>query len=572
MNNRTKILSTLSSFNTLLNDFPSLLSIDSNGGDENTSVTVSFLLDLGNLFGLTEKKLLDWISKILTDDENNPKKKGLLSVIEESVKAALLLHFNSLYDCEIAPILPDEFLKYSYTSKPHPEIEDGKGAVVRLQSIDMFNQLRFYPLGETGQMFYFDISKNSVNRQERLYRSCDFDAWLWWIINFTNEVNSKYYPWDNRCYYRTDFVGEDGDNNRINFIESHINDSPFFNVPRVGHKKHIISAYYNEKGTTFENSNTLTVFGCSETYKNTGILGQNKTIFEFNYDYIYSLKLFDSKTLVAQIINAITGLSGAMFGILSLDLNILVKKVEKTVDIVISKPISKETRGYFEFSEDEYNDIVNDATLRYNGEYQTSNVNRDVVKLDVTEITNAIKKIDEAGTSTEKEEAISYSIKALGDSITEYSVGVNTPFTQQKDILMRFLREIITQISLQVLSPKVMLLFAINDYFLNEEGNSAKINIEGFMKDFWNIISSCVLKISDLILESLYDMIIGFIRPILVLVVEKLLLETLMYYKELLINLLTNCLPMISFRGNTTNFVIDNVNYADIIPSQTTPS
>lgn len=569
--NKTNVLSTLSSFNTLLNDFPSLLTVDINqAGDSgnDTITTISFLLDIGNLFGITEKKLLDWISKLLTDDENNPVKKGLLTVVEESVKAALLLHFNSLYNCEASPIIPDDFLRYSYTAN---HSSNGGGAVVRLQSIDMFNQLRYYPLGNTGQMFYFDVNANSVNRSEWLYRSCDLNAWLWYVINLTNETNFKYTPWDDRVYYKGIFAGDDGDRNRINFVDTHVNDSQFFNVPNIGPKKHIFSARYVEHGSKLNNSNVLYVYGCAETYKGTGILGYNKTVFEFNADYIYSLKLFDSKTVVAQIINSLTGLSGALFGQLSLELNILVKKIEKTVDILISKPQTKETRGYFEFSDEEYNDIVNDATIRYNGEYESHNENNDLVSLDVTEITNAIKKIDEAQTSTEKEEAIKYSIKAIGDTTTEFNVGVNTPFTQQKDIITRFIKEIVTQIALNVLSPKVMLLFAINDYFLAEEGQSAKINIEGFMKDFWNIISSCVLKIADLLIQSLYDTIIGFIRPILVLIVEKLLLETLMYYKELLINLLANCVPFISFNVNSSNLVIDNVNYADIIPTQTVP-
>ena len=568
---KTNVLSTLSSFNTLLNDFPSLLTVDFNGDGEDTTATVSFLIDLAGLFGMTEKKLLEWISSILTEDDN-PKKNGILNVLEESIKAALLLHFNSLYtNCETSPIIPDEFLKYSYTNRTET---NGKGIRIRVSSIDMFNQLRFYPIGDTGQMFYFDINAESVSQPKYLYRSCDMNAWLWWIINYSRGEN---HPWDNRVFYKKQFKGSGGDEIRVNFVDTYVSDSPSYMVNDIGIKKHIISATYTEsqEGNTTNpfDYNYLTVYGCAETYKRDDILKQNKSVFEFNTDFIYSLKLFDSKTLVAQIINALTGLSGAMFGQLSLELNVLIKKVEKTVELVISKPIKNKDEGYFVFSDEEYNNIVKDATLRYNGEYETHNETDEKVILNVGELTNAIKKIDNAETSKDKEDAIVYAIKTISDATNEYSAGINTPFVQQKDIIIKFIKEIITQIALQVLSPKVMLLFAINQYFLTNQGSekSVQIDITGFLNDFWNIISSCVLRVGDLILESLYNLVIGFIRPILVLVVEKLLLETLTYYKQLLQQLLDNCLPTFSFNGNTTNLTIDNVNYADIIPRKTTP-
>lgn len=570
---KTNVLSTLSSFNTLLNDFPSLLKIDLNGVEDDMMATISFLLDLSFLFGMSEKKLLEWISKILTDDDTNKTRKCILNVIEETIKAALLLHFNSLYvNCETSPLIPDEFLRYCSTNKlPYDQVR-GNGIIVRVPSIDMFNLLKFYPLGDTGQMFYFDVNSDGVNQPKYLYRSCDFNAWLWWVMNYANQETSKSIPWDNRVHYIEDFKGDDGEGkrNRENFVGTHVPDSQLFDVNGIGKKKHIISAYYQEIGATLEKSNVLHVYGCAETYYKTGLLGLNKTVFEFNTDYIYSLKLFDSKTLTTQIINAITGLAGAMFGQLSLEVNILIKKIETTVDKVIARPIRKEDGGYFIFSDEEYNDIVNDATLRYNGEYSTHNDSNDNVVLNVTELTNAIKKIDTAETSKEKEEAIIYSIKTLTDSTTEYSVGINTPFTQQKNIIIKFIKEIVTQISLQILTPKVMLLFAINDYFLTNK-RSTQIDIEGFLKNFWNIITTCILRIAELILQSLLDLVLGYIRPILVLVVEKLLLETLLYYKELLIDLLSKCAIIPTFGFNFGNFVIDNVNYADIIPQKTTP-
>lgn len=568
---KSGILATLSSFNTLLNNYPALLSVGLNENGDGVE-SVSFLLDIGHLFGLTEEALLKWIGGLLTDDENNPTKQGILDVIELSIKEALLLHFTSLYDCDYAPVIPDNFLKYSYTNKTSAASLDGEGIKVKINSIDLFGVLKNYPKSETGEMFYFDIDSNSVSQPSYLYRSCDLNAWLWWIINYAQEGNFKYFPWDNRLAYKSEYDGDDGDNIRKKFIDEHQKDSQLYLIKDIGFKKHIISAVYNESGPTLETTNVLTVYGCAETYRRTGFLNKNRTVFEFNSDYLASIKLFNSKTLIAQIINALSGLGNALFGQISFEYNVLIKKIEKTVELVLTNPIKDTDTGYFEFSEDEYNDIVNEATLRYNGQYETHDENNTIIGLSTTELTNAIRKIDEAETKDEKEKAIAYTIKALDSSTRDINFDFNMPFINQKNIIENFIKELVIQISLQALSPKVMLLFAINDYFLNGEKNSVKIDINGFLKDFWNIIRSCVLKIADIIIESLYDLIIGFIRPILVLIVEKLLLETLTYYKEMLSTMLTNCLPNFSFNfGGDKNFVIDNVNYADIIPEKTTP-
>ena len=49
---KTRVLSTLSAYNTLINNFPTLIGMDYNGSGENASAPVTFLLDIGGLFGL----------------------------------------------------------------------------------------------------------------------------------------------------------------------------------------------------------------------------------------------------------------------------------------------------------------------------------------------------------------------------------------------------------------------------------------------------------------------------------------------------------------------------------------
>ena len=60
------------------------------------------------------------------------------------------------------------------------------------------------------------------------------------------------------------------------------------------------------------------------------------------------------------------------------------------------------------------------------------------------------------------------------------------------------------------------------------------------------------------------------VKPLIELFAAKLLMETLQMYKDLLVQLLDAC--VFGWNNNKLVGVIDNVNYADIIPTQTEPN
>ena len=305
----------------------------------------------------------------------------------------------------------------------------------------------------------------------------------------------------------------------------------------------------------------------------------NKTVFQFNFDYIYSLKLFNSKTIIAQIINSMLGLTSALSGTLSLEMNILAKKVEKLVEKVIEEESSDNSDnaddGYFVFSDDDYNEIVNDATLRYNGKYETGNDTGELADIDIDAITTYISEIDTT-TGESKENAIIAALKNTTENLSgNIEIDASVSFGYSKNLILEFIKETMVQIAMQVLSPKVMLLFAINSHFLNDtqENVTSLVNWEDFFKRFWNVLRSCIRKISEIVMQELLDLVIGQLKPIISLIVKKLMLETIYYYKVLLEELILACTPSPDFSlFETKNMEIANVNYADIIPVQTTPS
>lgn len=585
------VLGTLSAFQTLLENYPKLLADDYYGGKDSTLTTISFMLDILKIFGISDEILYKWLSKLLLDEENSAAKKGILIILEESIKGILLTYLTGLYTCPIDPVLPDYFLKspYDYGSGIYPE---GTGIQIPLNKIDAFGLLQNCPTSKKGSVFYFDTVESGYT-QSSVYKSTDFNAYLWYVINKGN--GNHRCVWDNRALYRLIFKNKDtGADKKNYFIETECQDSPSKVVNGVGIKNEIITCKFVEGGSSnsFEGSgvmklnesNYLTVWGVADRYYHQGlnrpttnVLGGrlNKTIHQFNTDYIYSLKLFDSKTLAAQIINAVLGIYNSLAKSHSIQLSIILRKVERMVEKVIEQESYDssdiEGEGYFKFSDEEYNDIEKDATLKYNGKYETGNDTNDYADIDVDTITTYINEINDASTPEDKEDAIMNAfMKVSTDLSIAPEINANSSFSFSKNIILRFIKEAMIQIAMQVLSPKVILLFEINARFLgdNAEDITDSVHWEKFFKDFWNLLIPCIRKMSDLVMQALLDLVIGQLKPIISLIMRKLILETIYYYRILLEDLIANCTP----RLNTSNMAIDNVNYADIIPVQTTPT
>ena len=70
-------------------------------------------------------------------------------------------------------------------------------------------------------------------------------------------------------------------------------------------------------------------------------------------------------------------------------------------------------------------------------------------------------------------------------------------------------------------------------------------------------------SVKDIIVKELYNFMMEQLKPLLELLIAKLALETVKYYRDLIMNLILNCIPTFNFGNNSS--IIDNVNYADII-------
>jgi hypothetical protein len=123
-------------------------------------------------------------------------------------------------------------------------------------------------------------------------------------------------------------------------------------------------------------------------------------------------------------------------------------------------------------------------------------------------------------------------------------------------------------------TPKVIFLLLVNKKIMGNLDDISSMNgdklIDSLYNSIFHIIRDIIIQLKDLLVEMLLSYILKKLTPLISLCASRLLMETLQVYKDLLNQILENC----AFGWNNNPLIgnIDNVNYADIIPTQVEPN
>lgn len=313
----------------------------------------------------------------------------------------------------------------------------------------------------------------------------------------------------------------------------------------------------------------------------------NKTIFEFNYDYIFSLKFFDTQTLVTNIIDSVLnwGLTNATASFNTYD-KVVAGVVGKVTDEILRKEETEISDDFYSFSNREYDDLLTQARKGYNGSYKISDENGKLSYAEKDEIIKSLNRIGEASTLQEQKTVIERLLRNVTVSMSQQEeiTSQNTlyaGFGSDWACIPRLLHEVVKNVVLQVLSPKVMVLYAINCKIFNDsdtDTNKKVDPIEFMRKNINNLLNSLITQIGNIIVSLLLGFLMKVLQPKIKKFVEKLNLEQAMKYAAQLKLAYRQCVGAYMnwaeyFGGSASNrSVIDNVTYADIIPKQTEPT
>lgn len=289
------------------------------------------------------------------------------------------------------------------------------------------------------------------------------------------------------------------------------------------------------------------------------------TLIEFNFDYIWSLKLFDPKVVAAQMIDAIVGLTTINLG-LSYERIFLQEEIKRMVSDVIHSDDTEVNDCFFTFSNDKYNSLVIQSEKLRQGLYST-HPNQEGIKLDINAIEDTLNSINSAASKEEQKTAIQGALRDIQGMISPSPTNaletdkISPSFGL--DFIENLLTNLATVLAQSFLSPKVYLLIAVNMKIMGEQTD---VTIEMLIAKLKNLIVDMIRLIRDQILNYFTEKLMELLKEISINVGTKLAIEQALYYYNL-IRKLIDCFK----RNKTIGFTVDEVNYADIYAQEPTP-
>lgn len=284
------------------------------------------------------------------------------------------------------------------------------------------------------------------------------------------------------------------------------------------------------------------------------------TVFEFNYDYVMSIKLFDAKVLAHSLMESVLNMN---MGI-SVGLGVRHQEGTETIKEIIKNILESDDSEindcYYTFDNSKYDALLRKAEEKRARQERFGNV---------THETGLFTKVKDILNEYDANAELHEQVDVLHRAITQASVTVSegVPDSDKFDVEFNFIFDLIealtTAIVNGVLSPKVLMLLEINQKIMG--GTWEKFTMKDLLEALRTIIMAIVKEIRDTVIQELLKLALKALEPIIQMLASILLREQLENYADAILEIIRNC-PFIWFRFSHKyeDTKLDTVDYADI--------
>lgn len=338
-------------------------------------------------------------------------------------------------------------------------------------------------------------------------------------------------------------------------------------------KKQKCNTSIEESNKIIQNQNNLinaynvAINSCEKFYRPyTQNYYYKRTLLEFNFDYIWSLKLFDSRVVTTQLLDNLFNCTPINLK-LSYEEILLQEEVRNIVKNIIEYDNADINDCFFSFSNEQFNNLVAQTEKIHQGLY-TTHSQQQGLQVDINNIYDKLNNINPSATKEEQKTQIEDVFREVEGVISTVNDNTNLKFDISgfkniyNDMVENLLTNLATVLTQTLFSPKVYLLFAVNMKIM---GGQTDITIEMLISKLKNLIVDAVRLIRDQLLDFLTQKLMEIMKEIAFNVGVKLALEQAMYYYEIIMKLI-EC-----FKINKLGFTVDDVNYADIYAQEPQP-
>lgn len=326
------------------------------------------------------------------------------------------------------------------------------------------------------------------------------------------------------------------------------------------------------------------------------------SIYEFNYDYVVSMKLFDEKSIACGIVDSLMNIdipfSSSNDDYENSRRNIEQIRIDSYVDKLIEKMINEETGEFtdcfYSFSNEDYESMEKDVAKKIANNSFVTDSGENIVKqvysiIDAYDADASLNKKTETITMaiTKASEACGFDNNIQGNIPLE---NINTPYPitdenqSAESFIDKMVKFLITAIVNSILTPKVLLLLQVNQRMMGRYALPS--NLAEFQDRYNNPVDEILNNLSSLLNGIIKEVIDTIHKELLRLILERLSEVTASYISKLgieyamkwvnIIKQLFACIPSggggMSLDGynylngyrNTISSILDDVDYADI--------
>lgn len=281
----------------------------------------------------------------------------------------------------------------------------------------------------------------------------------------------------------------------------------------------------------------------------------HKTLFEFNTDYVMSVKFFDSKVVAAQIVDILTGCFAFSLNI-SFEERLIQNEVEKILTKVLENNDVTINDCFFSFTNDDYNLMLDETEKERLGEY-TGDDYAYGTKIDYDTIYNELNQVSSSATLSEQVSTITRTMNAISRSLTPEMYSDEKEWELNFNFLNNLLKGLTLSLVYNIVSPKIYMLMAIN---LKIMGRDPNFDLSKFIELFKTLLVSVVRGIANKIMGQMKEWLLSLISDLVKRLADRLMFEQAEYYTRLLMK----CMMAFRMYWSGENWNMANVEYADI--------
>lgn len=289
------------------------------------------------------------------------------------------------------------------------------------------------------------------------------------------------------------------------------------------------------------------------------------TVFEFNYDYVMSLKLFDAKVIATSLLDSLINARLGISANFALQKQEAVEELREIVRNVINSDDSSVSDCFFTFDNTKYDNLLKKSEEKRARQQRFGNVTEESGMFN--SVQEILKEYSANAELHEQFEVINRAITETSAIITE-GVPEKDKFKVHFDFVTDLVEQLTFAIVTSILSPKVLMLLEVNETIMG--GKWEKFTMKDLIKAMREIIVAIVKEIRDLIVQELMKLVLKYLEPIIAMLTSIILREQVEAYTDAIMEILRNCPSLWFSLGNRYNDTkLDTVDYADIDVSHT---